>query len=77
MSSATMQHLEDDMSLMFEELYSLSTMNVFGYPKWLQDNYELTRVEATYVFNQWMEINFPKQSIPEIVSKIQRLKGGN
>ena len=76
-NTKTMQHLEDDMSLMFEELDSLSTINVFGYPKWLQDNYELTRVEATYVFNQWMEINFPKQSIPEIVSKIQRLKGGN
>jgi len=80
MSSTTMQHLEDDMSLMFEELDSLraeGSINIFGYPKWLQDNYELSRVEATYVFDQWMEINFPKQSIPEIVSKIQRLKGGN
>ena len=58
MSSTTMQHLEDDMSLMFEELDSLKegcSMNMFGVPKWLQDNYELTRVEAIYVFTQWTE----------------------
>ena len=57
-NTKTMQHLEDDMSLMFEELDSLrdeGSMNMFGGPIWLQDNYYLTRVEAIYVFNQWTE----------------------
>ena len=52
------QYLEDDMSLFFEELNLLresGTMNMFGAPRWLRDNYELSREEANYVFKQWTE----------------------
>ncbi|MAK10265.1 MAG: hypothetical protein CML36_07295 [Rhodobacteraceae bacterium] len=52
------QYLEDDMSLFFEELNLLresGTMNMFGAPRWLRDNYELSREESNYVFKQWTE----------------------
>lgn len=52
------QHLEDDMSLFFTDLNLLresGTMNMFGAPRWLRDNYELSREEANYVFKQWTE----------------------
>ena len=52
------QHLEDDMSLFFADLNLLresGTMNMFGAPRWLRDNYELSREEANYVFKQWTE----------------------
>tara|TARA_S200000501_G_scaffold87645_1_gene80668 strand:- start:86 stop:238 length:153 start_codon:yes stop_codon:yes gene_type:complete len=46
------------MSLFFEELNLLresGTMNMFGAPRWLRDNYELSREESNYVFKQWTE----------------------
>lgn len=52
------QYLEDDMSLFFADLNLLresGTMNMFGAPRWLRDNYELSREEANYVFKQWTE----------------------
>ena len=52
------QYLEDDMSLFFADLNLLresGTMNMFGAPRWLRDNYELSREEASYVFKQWTE----------------------
>ena len=58
MSNTTFQHLEDDMSLFFEDLNALresGTMNMFGAPRWLKENYELSREEANHVFTQWTE----------------------
>jgi hypothetical protein len=51
-----MIHLIDDMELFFEELNNLrqsGTMNMFGAPRWLQDNYDLSRDEAQHVFLRW------------------------
>ena len=51
-----MEHLIDDMELFFDELNSLrdsGTMNMFGAPRWLRDNYDLSRDEAQHVFTQW------------------------
>ena len=30
-------------------------INMFGAPKWLQDNFGLSKEEAKYVFLQWVE----------------------
>ena len=51
-----MEHLIDDMKLFFDDLNSLrdsGTMNMFGAPRWLRDNYDLNRDEAQHVFTQW------------------------
>ena len=49
-------HLIDDMEIFFEELDYLresATMNMFGAPRWLQDNYDFNKDEAKHVFVQW------------------------
>lgn len=53
-----MEHLVDDMELMMSELDSLresGEINMFGAPRWLQDNYFLSKEEAAYVFKTWTE----------------------
>lgn len=58
MENKTFQHLENDMPLFFEELNALresGTINMFGAPRWLKDNYELSKEEANHVFIQWTE----------------------
>ena len=49
-------HLIDDMEIFFQELDYLresATMNMFGAPRWLQDNYDLSKEEAKHVFVRW------------------------
>ena len=51
-------HLTDDMELYFEELEALrvsGVMNMFGASKWLEENYDLSRKEATFVFLAWTD----------------------
>jgi len=51
-------HLTDDMSLFFEELEALresGIMNMYGAPAWLQENYDLSRKEAIFVFLEWKD----------------------
>jgi len=53
-----MEHLIDDMPLMMSELDSLresGEINMFGAPRWLQDNYFLSKEEAAHVFKTWTE----------------------
>ena len=55
---AEFEHLFDDMELFFEELEALRVsgiMNMYGAPKWLGENYDLSREEAVYVFTAWKE----------------------
>ena len=50
------QHLIDDMDIFFQELDYLresGTMNMFGAPRWLIDNYDLSKDEANHVFIRW------------------------
>jgi hypothetical protein len=56
MSDTEMKHLEDDMSLMFEELDLLresNTVNMLHGITFLRDDYGLSRKEAWYVFDLW------------------------
>jgi len=51
-------HLTDDMELFFEELEALrvsGVMNMYGAPKWLEENYDLSRKEAVFVFLAWAD----------------------
>ncbi len=46
----------DELSSMFEALDDLresGEMNMFGAPRWLLENFDLTREEAQYTFDQW------------------------
>ena len=55
---AKMEHLENDMSIFFEELNDIKKsgeMNMFGAPKWLRDNYDLSKDESDHVFKLWSE----------------------
>jgi hypothetical protein len=55
---AEFEHLFGDMELFFEELEALrvsGVMNMYGAPKWLEDNYDLSRKEAIYVFLSWTD----------------------
>tara|TARA_R100001591_G_scaffold64171_1_gene73900 strand:- start:257 stop:463 length:207 start_codon:yes stop_codon:yes gene_type:complete len=55
---AEFEHLFDDMELFFEELEALRVsgiMNMYGAPTWLEENYDLSRKEAVYVFTAWKE----------------------
>ena len=54
MSQIIMKHLEDDISSFFEELNGLKEsgeINMFGAPKWLRDNYDLSK-------DQWVLLLF-------------------
>ena len=58
MSVNIMEHLEDDMSIFFEELNYIKKsgeMNMFGASKWLRDNYDLSKDESNHVFKLWSE----------------------
>jgi|TARA_R110002020_G_scaffold202084_8_gene405121 hypothetical protein len=58
MSQVIMKHLEDDISSFFEELNGLKEsgeINMFGAPKWLRDNYDLSKDESSYVFKLWCD----------------------
>jgi hypothetical protein len=47
-----------DMEFYFEmlnELRESGTMNMFGAPKWLQENFDLSKTEAREVFMAWTE----------------------
>ena len=58
MSVNIMEHLENDMSIFFEELNDIKKsgeMNMFGAPKWLRDNYDLSKDESNHVFKLWSE----------------------
>ena len=51
-------HLTDDMELYFKELEGLrvsGVMNMNGAPKWLEENYDLKRKEAIFVFLTWKD----------------------
>ena len=66
---AEFEHLFDDMELFFEELEALrvsGVMNMYGAPKWLEDNYDLSRKEAIYVFTAWTD--FKKEEHEKICS---------
>ena len=61
---AEFEHLYDDMELFFEELEALrvsGVMNMYGAPKWLEENYDLSRKEAVYVFKAWVEFKEEEQ----------------
>ena len=38
-----------------DQLRESGKINMFGAPKWLQDNFGLSKEEAKYVFLQWVE----------------------
>mgnify|MGYP000850490072 FL=1 len=66
---AEFEHLYDDMELFYEELEIIrvsGTMNMYGAPKWLEDNYDLSRKEALYVFTSWTD--FKKEEHEKICS---------
>ena len=56
--------LFDDMELFYEELEALrvsGVMNMYGAPKWLEENYDLSRKEAVYVFLAWCDFKEEEQ----------------
>ena len=61
---AEFEHLYDDMELFYEELEALrvsGVMNMYGAPKWLEENYDLSREEAIYVFLAWCDFKEEEQ----------------
>lgn len=40
---------------MLNELRESGTMNMFGAPKWLQENFELSKAESREIVTAWME----------------------
>jgi len=61
---AEFEHLFDDMELFYEELEALrvsGVMNMYGAPKWLEENYDLSRKEAVYVFLAWCDFKEEEQ----------------
>ena len=56
---AEFEHLYELLDVLFEELEALrvsGVMNMYGAPKWLEENYDLSREEAIYVFLAWCDL---------------------
>ena len=48
----------DELDEIFEALDALQasgTTNMFAAPRWLRENFELTRDESQYAFDQWAQ----------------------